>query len=125
MLGRVKPGSPGRALRRRLLKNQSLRVKEGCLPQDADGVIVLSNISCVEFSLDNPVQRSLSAIRKAHSQLHSLQTGSVTSDALACQIALYDLILYEISDIRAGLARRFGTPQSSRREFQIQLRCLN
>jgi hypothetical protein len=92
---------------------------------DADGVFALSDIRYVEFSHDNPVQRSLSAIRKAHFQLDSLQTASVTSDALACQIALCDLILCEISDIRAGLARSFGTPQSSRQESQIQLRDLN
>jgi len=96
-------------------RKQSLRVNAPrFLPQaaDADGVIALSNIRVVDFSPDNPVQRSLSAIRKAHFQLRSLQTASVTPDVLACQIALYDLILYEISNIRAGLVRKSGGPST-------------
>jgi hypothetical protein len=92
---------------------------------ETDGVIALSNIRYADFSPDNPVQRSLSAIRKAHFQLRSLKTASATSDALASQIALYDLILYEISDIRAGLAKRFCGSQSTDGAFQIPLRRLN
>jgi hypothetical protein len=85
----------------------------------------LSNIRYVDFSVDNPVQRSLSAIRKAHFQLRSLKTASVTPDALVSQIALYDLILYEISDIRAGLAKRFRGSTSTAATFQKPLRRLN
>ena len=92
---------------------------------DADGVVALPNIRYVEISPDNPVQRSLSALRRAHFQLQSLKAASVTSDALACQIALYDLILSEISDIRNGLARGFGDTVSPREEFLIGLRRLN
>jgi hypothetical protein len=90
-----------------------------------DGVIALSNIRYVEISPENPVQRSLSALRRAHFQLQSLKAASATSDALAYQIALCDLILCEISDIRNGLARRFGDTPSPRQEFQIRLRRLN
>jgi hypothetical protein len=97
------------------------------LPQvaDADGVIALSDIRYVEISPDNPVQRSLSALRRAHFQLQTLKAASVTSDALACQIALYDIILGEISDIRNGLAWRFEDTSSPRQEFQIRSRRLN
>jgi hypothetical protein len=92
---------------------------------DADGVVALSDIMYVEISADNPVQRSLSALRSANFQLQHLKAASVTSDALACQISLYDLILGEISDIRNGFARGFGDTRSPRREFQIRSRRLN
>jgi hypothetical protein len=85
----------------------------------------LSNIGCGDFSPDNPVQRSLSAIREAHFQLRNFTDASVTSDALASQIALYELILCEVADIRAGLAKRFCNNQSDGPTFQMPLRRLN
>jgi hypothetical protein len=72
----------------------------------------VSDIIYVDFLPDNPVRRSLSAIRKAKFKLDDLQTASVTSDVLARQIALCNVILYEISDIRFGLVRRFGVPST-------------
>jgi hypothetical protein len=72
----------------------------------------VSDIIYVDFSPDNPVQRSLTAIKKSKFKLEDLQTASINSDVLAYQIALCDVILYEILNIRSGLARRFGVPSS-------------
>jgi hypothetical protein len=85
----------------------------------------VSNIMYDETSFNNPVQRSLSALKKAHFQLQSLKSASVTSDALACQIALYDLILCEISVIRNRLARKFDDAPSSDQKFRTRLPRLN
>jgi hypothetical protein len=92
---------------------------------DADGVAVLSNITYVELLANNPVQRSLSAIKRAHFQLRSLKAASATSEALMSQIALCDLILGEISIIRAGLAEGLFDIQYTHQDLQIPLRFLN
>jgi len=92
---------------------------------DTDGVTALSNITYTELLANNPVQRSLSAIKKAHFQLRSLKSASVTSDSLVSQIALCDLILCEISIIRAALAERFCDIQFTRQGVEIPLRCLH
>jgi hypothetical protein len=70
----------------------------------------VSDIIYSDFPPDHPVQRSLSALSEAHFQLQSLNPASVTSDVIACQIALYDLILSEILAVRNGLTREFEGP---------------
>jgi hypothetical protein len=92
---------------------------------DADGAVALSDIRYVEISPDNSVQRSLFALRRANFQLQCLQAASITSDAIACQIALYDLILCEISVIRNGFARKIEDAPSSDEEFRTRLPRVN
>jgi hypothetical protein len=80
------------------------------------------NIKYIEFSTDNPVQRSLSAIKEARERLNCLNEAAVNANTVACQIELYDQILCEILDIRAELKRGFAAIRSNRRHFKTQLR---
>jgi hypothetical protein len=65
------------------------------------------------------VRDSLSTIKQTHVQLHLLTGTSPTAALLASQIELYDVLLDEISDIHASLARDLKharlTPQASSR----------
>jgi hypothetical protein len=58
---------------------------------------------------------SLSAIKQAHNQLHSLTGKDTTAAALAWQIELCNVLLVEISGIRSSLVNDLnysrGTPK--------------
>ena len=56
-------------------------------------------------SIDCTVRDSLSTIRATHVRLHRLNGTRATTDLLASQINLYDVLLDEISGIHTSLAR--------------------
>ena len=58
-----------------------------------------------DLSFDCAVRDSLSTIKQAHVRLHLLTGTCATAALLTSQIELYDLLLGEISDIHASLAK--------------------
>jgi hypothetical protein len=65
----------------------------------------------VDFSaryFDSAFRASLNTIKQAHVQLHLLTDTRATPALLASQIELYDVLLDEIYDIHASLAKDLG-----------------
>lgn len=56
---------------------------------------------------------SISAIKEAHNQLDLLTSSSATATALASQIQLCDVLLYEISGVRSRLAKHLKTRRTT------------
>jgi hypothetical protein len=73
------------------------------------------NIYISQFSDDLALQNSLSAIRRAQTELNHLTSASLTPAALQSRIQLCEILLCSISNIQSSLAenlddaRRRGT----------------
>ncbi len=64
----------------------------------------MRKIDCTNESCEGALQSSLSAIRRAHLQLHLLTGKCTTATAIASRIELCDFLLVQISGIRSSLA---------------------